>query len=94
MALDKETGKLNEALTANPLPTWKKLEELVDTAIGVYNGTLHDGLVALLMRFRYREVVRRGLEESKELSLDSALLTEMAMRLTDDFRLPAAEERG
>jgi hypothetical protein len=41
----------------------------------------HEGfadLVALLMRFRYRDVIRRGLEESKDLMLDSALLTEMA----------------
>ena len=41
----------------------------------------HEGfsdLVALLMRFRYRDVVRRGLEESKDETLDSALLTEMA----------------
>ena len=41
----------------------------------------HEGfadLIALLMRFRYREVVQRGLEESKGLCLDAALLTEMA----------------
>jgi hypothetical protein len=41
----------------------------------------HEGLadlVALLMRFRYQDVVRRGLEESKDLMLDSGLLTEMA----------------
>ena len=41
----------------------------------------HEGfsdLIALLMRFRYKEVVRRGLEDSKDETLDSALLTEMA----------------
>lgn len=41
----------------------------------------HEGfadLVALLMRFRYRDVVRRGLEDSTDQTLDSALLTEMA----------------
>ena len=41
----------------------------------------HEGfadLVALLMRFRYQDVVRRGLEDSKDQTLDSALLTEMA----------------
>jgi hypothetical protein len=41
----------------------------------------HEGfadLVALLMRFRYEEVVRRGLEDSKETNLDSRILTELA----------------
>jgi hypothetical protein len=41
----------------------------------------HEGfadLVALLMRFAYKEVVRRGLEESKDLTLDSTILTAMA----------------
>ena len=41
----------------------------------------HEGLadlVALLMRFRYRDVVRRGLEDSKDQTLDSSLLTDMA----------------
>lgn len=41
----------------------------------------HEGLadlVALLMRFRYKEVVRRGLEDSKDGRLDSHLLTELA----------------
>jgi hypothetical protein len=41
----------------------------------------HEGfadLVALLMRFRYTDVVRRGLEESEEGRLDSRLLTELA----------------
>ena len=41
----------------------------------------HEGfadLVALLMRFRYEQVVRRGLEESKTVSLDSRILTELA----------------
>jgi hypothetical protein len=41
----------------------------------------HEGfadLVALLMRFRYPEVVRRGLEDSKESNLDSRILTELA----------------
>lgn len=30
VALDKDTKKLNVELTENELPTWKKLEELVD----------------------------------------------------------------
>ncbi len=41
----------------------------------------HEGfadLVALLMRFRYREVVRQGLEASPGLGIDAALLTDMA----------------
>ena len=41
----------------------------------------HEGfadLVALLMRFRYDDVVRRGLEDSKESNLDSRILTELA----------------
>lgn len=41
----------------------------------------HEGfadLAALLMRFRYKEVVRRGLEASKGETLDSSLLTDMA----------------
>jgi hypothetical protein len=41
----------------------------------------HEGfadLVALLMRFRYEEVVRRGLEDSTEANLDSRILTELA----------------
>jgi len=41
----------------------------------------HEGfadLVALLMRFRYEEVVRRGLEDSRETNLDSRILTELA----------------
>jgi hypothetical protein len=41
----------------------------------------HEGfadLVALLMRFRYTEVVRRGLEDSEGGRLDSHLLTELA----------------
>lgn len=41
----------------------------------------HEGfadLVALLMRFRYKEVVRRGLEDSEEARLDSRLLTQLA----------------
>ena len=41
----------------------------------------HEGfadLVALLMRFRYGDVVRRGLEESTEANLDSRILTELA----------------
>lgn len=41
----------------------------------------HEGfadLVALLMRFRYDEVVRRGLEDSKQTNLDSRILTELA----------------
>ncbi|HUF47957.1 MAG TPA: hypothetical protein VMM93_09075 [Vicinamibacterales bacterium] len=41
----------------------------------------HEGfadLVALLMRFRYTDVVRRGLEDSERGRLDSRLLTEMA----------------
>ena len=54
----------------------------------------HEGfadLVALLMRFRYRDVVRRGLEDSKDETLDSALLTEMARqwgRTDGDGRSP------
>lgn len=41
----------------------------------------HEGfadLVALLMRFRYKDVVRRGLEDSEGAGLDSRLLTELA----------------
>ena len=41
----------------------------------------HEGfadLIALLMRFRYEEVVRRGLEDSKQDNLDSRILTELA----------------
>lgn len=41
----------------------------------------HEGfadLIALLMRFRYEQVVKRGLEESKEARLDSRILTELA----------------
>jgi hypothetical protein len=41
----------------------------------------HEGfadLVALLMRFRYEDVVRRGLEDSTEAKLDSRILTELA----------------
>lgn len=41
----------------------------------------HEGfadLVALLMRFRYDAVVRRGLEESEQGNLDSRILTELA----------------
>jgi hypothetical protein len=41
----------------------------------------HEGfadLIALLMRFRYTEVVRRGLEDSKGGRLDSRLLTQLA----------------
>ena len=41
----------------------------------------HEGfadLVALLMRFRYEEVVRRGLEDSNTGELDSRILTELA----------------
>ena len=48
-------------------------------------------LVALLMRFRYRDVVRRGLEDSKDETLDSALLTDMARqwgRTDGDGRAP------
>lgn len=54
----------------------------------------HEGfsdLVALLMRFRYKEVVRRGLEESKDETLDSPLLTDMARqwgRTDGDGRSP------
>jgi hypothetical protein len=54
----------------------------------------HEGfsdLVALLMRFRYRDVVRRGLEESTDESLDSPLLTDMAKqwgRTDGDGRAP------
>jgi len=54
----------------------------------------HEGfadLVALLMRFRYRDVVRRGLEDSKDETLDSALLTDMARqwgRTDGDGRAP------
>ena len=35
-------------------------------------------LVALLMRFRYRDVVRRAIEDSADQSLDSTLLTDLA----------------
>jgi hypothetical protein len=41
----------------------------------------HEGfadLVALLMRFRYQDLVRRGLEDSVEARLDSRLLTQLA----------------
>ena len=41
----------------------------------------HEGfadLVALLMRFRYEEVVRRGVEDSETGELDSRILTELA----------------
>ncbi len=41
----------------------------------------HEGfadLIALLMRFGYKDVVRRGLEESDDLTLDATLLTQMA----------------
>jgi hypothetical protein len=44
-------------------------------------GAFHEGfadLVALLMRFRYDEVVKRGLEESSQTNLDSRILTELA----------------
>lgn len=40
-----------------------------------------------------REAQRLGADKTDRASL-AALLTEMAMRLTDDFRLPAAEESG
>jgi hypothetical protein len=52
----------------------------------------HEGfadLVALLMRFRYEPVVKRGLEESSEARLDSRILTELARewgRSGDDGR--------
>jgi hypothetical protein len=54
----------------------------------------HEGfadLVALLMRFRYHEVVRRGLEDSKETNLDSRILTQLARewgRSAGDGRSP------
>ena len=54
----------------------------------------HEGfadLVALLMRFRYKEVVRRGLEDSEEGRLDSRLLTQLARewgRTDADGRAP------
>lgn len=41
----------------------------------------HEGfadLIALLLRFEYKEVVRRGLEESEDLGLTSTILTDMA----------------
>jgi len=41
VAFNKTTNKVDEALTANPYPTWKKLEELVDKGkirnIGISN---------------------------------------------------------
>ena len=57
----------------------------------------HEGfadLVALLMRFRYDEVVRRGLEESNEANLDSRILTQLARewgRAGNDGRSPLRE---
>ena len=57
----------------------------------------HEGfadLIALLMRFRYEEVVRRGLEDSKEANLDSRILTELARewgRTDADGRAPLRE---
>jgi len=42
----------------------------------------HEGfadLIALLMRFRYKDVVRRALEDSSGASLDSRLLTQLAL---------------
>jgi hypothetical protein len=45
--------------------------------VAAFHEALAD-LVALLMRFRYKEVVRRGLEESEEGRLDSRLLTQLA----------------
>jgi hypothetical protein len=57
----------------------------------------HEGfadLVALLMRFRYRDVVRRGLEDSEEGRLDSQLLRQLARewgRTDQDGRSPLRE---